>query len=474
MYEHQGFNQLMQEGRSNGEVVSIKELIIGIRGLEGVSIYSLVMFENGSKGLVTALKDQVVEVLALSSDDIQVGMVAVLDQQVYKTPVGEGLVGRIVDVMGQPLDNKGAIEATGYAEVFASAPGIIERSLLDKQLVSGVTIVDSLFPFVLGQRLAVLGDSKTGKSTFLRQLSTYQAQAGQIIVYVLIAKRQVDVDTLIAHLESTGAMKQTVLVVASTFEPLSLSYVAPYVGCAIAEELWRKGKDVVIIYDDLTSHAKAHRELSLLAEMSPGRDSYPGNTFYAHSSLLERAGKLAAGGGTLTALPVILTPSDDITAYLPTSVMSITDGQIIFDQQTFRKGVRPAVNVGLSVSRVGGRVQSVHWKRLTSQLFRKLADYRQAVEFAQFGSELAPQTQADLVLGKAVYEIYRQMPKDLYSLEAQYLMLATVIASGGGQSLNVPLLKKTAIEKADQLPADAPLDALVQELLATVSMKVSA
>lgn len=473
MYEHQGFNQLVQDGRSNGEVISINELIIGIRGLEGASIYSLVMFENGARGLVTALKDQTVEVLSMSSVEIRVGMVAVVEQQVYQTPVGEGLIGRIVDVMGEPLDDKGVVQSSGYAEVFAGAPGIIERSLLDKQLVSGVAIVDSLFPFVLGQRLAVLGDSKTGKSTFLRQLSTYQAQLGQIVVYVLIAKRQVDINTLVAHLEETGAMKNTILVVASTFEPLSLAYIAPYVGCAIAEELWKKGKDVIVVYDDLSSHAKAHRELALLAEMSPGRDSYPGDTFYAHSSLLERAGKLASSGGTLTALPVILTPNDDITAYLPTSVMSITDGQIIFDQQTFRKGVRPAVNVGLSVSRVGGRVQPPHWKALTGKLFRKLADYRQATEFAQFGSELAPETQADLVLGKAVYEIYRQMPKELYGIDAQYLMLATLLASEGKRLVNVPLLRKTALEKAAALQPGDNLDQMIPGLLETVSMKVA-
>jgi F-type H+-transporting ATPase subunit alpha len=474
MFDNQAFAKLVTDGHPTGEIVGTNGLLIRVRGLEGVSVNSLIMFENGDHALVRGVEDTTVEVLSLSTNRLKMGMLAVLDQQVYQTGVGEGLVGRIINVLGEPLDGQGPVAVSAYADVFTKAPGIIERSALDKQLVTGVSIVDSLFPFVLGQRMAILGDNKTGKTSFLRQLTTYQAHEGQIIVYVLIAKRQVDIDMLVASFQESGAMKNVIMVVASTFEALSLSYLAPYVGCAMAEHLWKLGKNVIIIYDDLSNHAKAHRELSLLAEVSPGRDSYPGDMFYAHSSLLERAGKLVEGGGTLAALPVILTPSDDITAYLPTTVMSITDGQVIFDQSTFRRGVRPAVNVGLSVSRVGGTVQPKYWKALTSQLFRKLADYRQAAEFAQFGSELAPQTQADLALGKVLYEVYKQAPNELYGVTAQYLMLAAAMAGEGKVSLNVATLKKIAQEKATGLkPEDDPTP-LVQDIMKASTVQVKA
>lgn len=473
MYENKAFQRLMDDGRTNGEVVSLHGLNLRIRGLEGVSVNSVVLFESGDRGLVRAIHDHYVEVLAFTATGVKIGMVAVLEQEVYQAGVGDALVGRIMSVTGEPLDGKGAITPSGYAEVFATAPGVAERKLVDKQLASGVAIVDSLFPLVLGQRMAILGDSKTGKSTFLRQLTTTQAQSKRVVVYVLIAKRQVEIDALVADLQKTGAMKNSIVIVASAFEALSLSYLAPYVGCTVAEYFWKQGGDVVVVYDDLSNHAKVYRELSLLEEVSPGRDSYPGDMFYAHSSLLERAGKLADGGGTLTALPVVLAANDDITSYLATSLMSITDGQIIFDQQNFRSGVRPAVNVGLSVSRVGGRVQSAEWKSLTVNLFRKLADYRQAAEFAQFGSELAAQTQADLALGKAVYEIFRQTPQELHSLNAQYYMLATVLAGEGRVTLNLPLLKKLATEKAAAAPS-ADIGAEVQQLLAAVKVGVSA
>jgi F-type H+/Na+-transporting ATPase subunit alpha len=472
MFENQPFSKLIADGRPSGEIISTNSLLIKVRGLEGVSVNSLIMFENGDRGLVRAVSDQVVEILALSTNRLRLGMLAVLDQRVYQAGVGEGLVGRIMNVLGEPLDGKGPIAVSGYSDVFAPAPGIIEREMLSDQLVTGVSIVDSLFPFVLGQRIAILGDNKTGKSTFLRQLTTYQTGVGQIVVYVLIAKRQVDIDTLVASFEATGAMKNTIMVVASTFEALSLSYLAPYVSCAIGEYFWRDGKNVIMIYDDLSNHAKAHRELSLLAEVSPGRDSYPGDMFYSHSSLLERAGKLASSHGTLTALPVVLTPSDDITAYLPTSVMSITDGQIIFDQNSFRRGIRPAVNTGLSVSRVGGRVQSPAWKLLSGSLFRKLADYRQASEFAQFGSELAPQTQADLALGKAIYDIFKQPPSELYDLNTQYLMLATVMAGQGRVSLNIPMLKKQAAQQAGSITDAETAEPVVKQLLSASAVQV--
>jgi F-type H+/Na+-transporting ATPase subunit alpha len=474
VFDNQTFASLVADGRPTGEVVGMTELIIRLRGLEGVSVNSLVLFEDGSRGLVRGVRDQITEVLSLSLGRINVGMLAVLEQSIYQTGVGEALIGRIVNVLGEPLDGKGPVSVSEFADVFTEAPGITERAMLNTHLITGVAIVDSLFPFVLGQRLAILGDNKSGKSTFLRQLTHFQASVGQIIVYVLIAKRQVDIDTLVSELTASGAIKNTIIVVASSFDALSMSYLAPYVACAMAEYLWKAGKNVIVVYDDLSNHAKIYRELSLLSEKSPGRDSYPGDMFYAHSSLLERAGKLAKGAGTLTSLAVVLTPNDDITAYLPTSVMSITDGQIIFDLESFRKGIRPAVNVGLSVSRVGGRVQTRAWKEVSSQLFRKLADYHQAAEFAQFGSELAPQAQADLALGKSLYEIFKQTSSELYPLTAQYLMLAVALLAAGRVSLNVVLLKQQALTRAAQLGQKDDPTSIVHELLAASTVQVQA
>ncbi len=473
MFENQAFSRLVADGNPTGEVVAVKELLVMVKGLEGVSVNALLLFENGDRGLVRAVRDTLVEVLTFSVRGAPLGILAVLERPVLQTGVGENLVGRVINVLGEPLDGKGAVATSDTADVFTEAPGIIARKALDTQLATGVAVVDALFPFVLGQRIAILGDNKSGKSTFLRQLTQNQAGAGHIIIYVLIAKRQVDVDTLIAELNETGAIKHSIVVVASSFDSLSQSYLAPYVACAMGEFLWRAGKDVIMIYDDLSNHAKVYRELSLLAELSPGRDSYPGDMFYAHSSLLERAGKLKKGGGTLSAIPVIMTPGDDITAYLSTSIMSITDGQIIFDLKSFRQGIRPAINVGLSVSRVGGRVQNQAWKSLSGQLFRKLADYRQAAEFAQFGSELAPQARADLAMGRQVYEIFKQLPRELYDLNAQFLMLGTVLTGGGKVSLNVAMLKQEAIKRSAELNADTDPAQLLQQLLQAVTIQVA-
>jgi F-type H+-transporting ATPase subunit alpha len=473
VFENQSFAKLVKDGRPTGEVVGVNELLVTIRGLEGVGINGLVLFENGDRGLVRMIRDNLVDILTFAVHGAKLGTLAVLEREILQTGVGDALVGRIVNVLGEPLDGKGPVATSTQADVFVEAPGIVERAELNEQLVTGVGIVDSLFPFVLGQRIAVLGDNKSGKSTFMRQLTKQQAAAGRIMIYVLIGKRQVDVDTLIVELRESRAIEHSIVVVASSFDSLSHSYLAPYVACAMGEYLWKAGKNVIIVYDDLSNHAKVYRELSLLAEVSPGRDSYPGDMFYAHSSLLERAGKLKAGGGTFSAIPVVLTPNDDITAYLPTSIMSITDGQIIFDLQSFRKGVRPAVNVGLSVSRVGGRVESKAWKTLSGQLFRKLADYRQAAEFAQFGSELAPAAQADLAMGRQLYEVYKQLPRELYDLTTQYLMLAAVMSGAGRISLNVALLKQEALRLAPTLPPDADPAAAVQHLLQIATIQVA-
>jgi F-type H+-transporting ATPase subunit alpha len=336
--------------------------------------------------------------------------------------------------------------------------------MLNEQLASGVSAVDSFFPVVLGQRIAILGDSKAGKSTFLSQMSAQQQGTDRVFVYVLIGRRKVDVERLLSGLRDSGAMQNTIVVMADIFDSLTQSYLAPYAACAMAEFLWYNGQDVIIAYDDLSSHAEAYRQLSLLQEVDPGRDSYPGDIFYAHSSLLERAGKLKTKGKTLTSMPVVLTPNNDITAYLSTSIMSITDGQIIFDTEIFRKGNRPAVNSGLSVSRVGGQAQTKRQKILSSTLFKTLAKYRQAEEFSHFSSQLSKETQIDMNLGKYVYQALQQPPEERYSLPEQQLMLETILNSGGERVVDVAGLKQSVKEVAKDAKEEADYDRIEAEL----------
>jgi len=388
-------------------------------------------------------------------------------------PVGQELVGRVVSPMGQPLDGKGAIAAKQQSGIFNAAPGIMARSMLNEQLASGVTAVDMFFPIVLGQRIAILGDSKSGKSTFLSQLSASQAGTDRVVVYVLIGKRKVDIENLLADLQTSGAMEHTIVVLADIFDSLTQSYLAPYAACAMGEYLWYAGRDVVIIYDDLSSHAEAYRQLSLLQEIDPGRDSYPGDMFFAHSSLLERAGKLLKNNKTLTALPVILTPNDDITAYLPTNIMSITDGQIIFDLEVFRKGIRPSVNAGLSVSRVGGQAQTKRQKLLTGNLFKKIARYHQAEEFSHFGSSLSKEASIDFLLGKQIYQVLQQPPEELHNLTQQQLMLETVLLGQGKTEIDVAGLKESVKSQAAKIDDDKEFDRLEAELFQRYSLSIA-
>jgi F-type H+-transporting ATPase subunit alpha len=473
VFDDQTFQSLVEADNLTGEVVASNSFIIEVKGLMGVRLGAQVLFEDGQRGLVREAYGDRVILFNVDSEKMEPGTLAVVQNDVLSVPVGKAMVGRVVSPMGQPLDDKGPIASTETSGIFNAAPGIMARSMLNEQLATGVTAVDSFFPVVLGQRIAVLGDTKSGKSTFLSQLSANQAGSERIVVYVLIGKRKVDIETLLAGLKANGSMDHTIVVLADIFDSLTQSYLAPYAACAMAEALWYGGQDVVIIYDDLSSHAEAYRQLSLLQEVDPGRDSYPGDIFYAHSSLLERAGKLLKSNKTLTALPVIITPNDDITAYLSTAVMSITDGQIIFDLGVFRQGIRPAVNAGLSVSRVGGQAQTVRQKRLSGTLFKKLAQYHKAEEFSHFGASLSAEAAVDLRLGKTLYAALNQPPEQLFSLVEQQLMLETIIKSEG-QITDVAQLKEAVRKRSPEVKGEEDFDRIEEELLGQFAVKPAA
>lgn len=456
MFENPVFQQLVEAENLTGEVVAVNRFIVEVKGLEGVRLGAQVLFENGQRAMVREAHGDRVILYNIDSEDTPLGMLVVVQNNELVVPVGPELIGRVVNPMGEPLDGGPSITTTTTAGIFTPAPGIMDRKMLDEQLVSGVPAVDSFFPIVLGQRIAILGDSKSGKSTFLNQLAANQQGSGKIAVYVLIGKRKVDIERLLTSLRDSGAMHNTIVVLANIFDSLTMSYIAPYAACAMAESLWygdgtsSSGMDVVIMYDDLSSHAEAYRQLSLLQEVDPGRDSYPGDIFYTHSSLLERAGKLLINGKTLTSLPVVLTPNDDITAYLPTNIMSITDGQIIFDLSYFRKGVRPAVNAGLSVSRVGGQAQNKRQKQLSTALFKALAKYRQADEFSHFSSQLSAETRTDLARGRHLYAALQQPPEELHSLAEQQIILEIIMNSPDDRGIDVTGLKQAVKNLAPQ------------------------
>lgn len=466
MYDNARFQALVEEDRPTGEVVAVDRALIKVKGLEAVAGGALVLFDNGAQGMVREASESGATILNLSTDDVPMGSLAVVEDGIISIGCGDALIGRVVSAMGKPIDGLGPIGLTAHRPVFNPAPGVIERALLKDPLPTGVAMVDSLFPMVLGQRVAILGDSKAGKTAFVSQMVTSQRGSDRIVIYCLIAKRKVDVDTLVSKLQETGSLHHTIVVVSSIFDSLAQSYLAPYSACAMGEHFWYGGRNVIMVYDDLSSHAKAYRELSLLARGNPGRESYPGDMFYAHSSLLERAGKLASNGATMSALPVVLTPGNDITAYLPTSLISITDGQIVFDLESFRKGIRPAVSRGLSVSRVGGRGQNSRQKKLTSNLFKAMINYDQAAEFARFGSEMAAESMAAVGMGKRIYEAFKQPPDEIYSLVEQEVFLTAVLKTPGNITFNVDPARRQARELAKTITTEAELDAAIAKVMA--------
>ena len=406
-----------------GIVVQVGDGICRVHGLADAVYNELVVFEGGNKGIIFDLDQDYVTVFLLYAH-IPVAEREIVRRTggVYKTPVGMKLAGRVINALGKPIDGLGELISEDEWPIERQAPGIIERSPVNQPLETGVLVVDSLVPVGRGQRELIIGNRSTGKTALAVDTILNQKGKGVYCIYVSIGQRQANVARLMRVLQEQGAMEYTVIVTADSSEAVLNQYLAPYVGCTIGEYFRSKGKDALIIYDDLSNHAVAYREMSLLMRRAPGREAFPGDVFYLHSRLLERAGKLNTGA-SLTAFPMVQIQSDDITAYIPTNLISITDGQIFLDTQLFNAGVRPAVNVELSVSRVGGAAQTKAVKKMTRALRLELAQYHALLDFAQFGAELDPISQKRLERGKVVVELLKQPQFSQYSFIKEALML---------------------------------------------------
>ncbi len=399
------------EMQETGTVILVGDGIARVYGLRACMASELLEFEDGSMGMAQNLESETVSVALLSNtNEIHEGSLVRRTGKVVSVPVGDELLGRVVDALGNPIDGKGPILATKTRPIETEAPGIIERKSVSVPLQTGIKAIDSMIPIGRGQRELIIGDRQTGKTEIAIDTIMNQKNTGVICIYVAIGQKNTAVVQLANELSKAGAMEYTIIVSASASETAPLQYVAPYSGCAMAEYFMEQGKDVLIIYDDLSKHAIAYRALSLLIRRPPGREAYPGDVFYLHSRLLERAACVAPehGGGSITALPIIETQAGDVSAYIPTNVISITDGQIFLETELFHAGIMPAINPGISVSRVGGAAQLKAMKKVSGELKLLYAQYRELQAFSQFGSDLDEDTKNRLALGERIVEVLKQ------------------------------------------------------------------
>ena len=417
------------EQSETGTVILVGDGIARASGLEKCMSGELVEFDNGTYGMAQNLEENTVSIVMLGTDDgVREGSVVKRTGKVVSVPVGEAMIGRVVNALGQPLDGKGPIDATEYHPIESPAPGIIDRQPVNVPLQTGIKAIDSMIPIGRGQRELIIGDRQTGKTVIATDTILNQKGTGVICIYVAIGQKQSTVAQLVNTLERGGAMDYTIVVSATASELSPVQYIAPYAGCAMGEYFMQQGKDVLIIYDDLSKHAVAYRALSLLIRRPPGREAYPGDVFYLHSRLLERAARMSdeKGGGSLTALPIIETQAGDVSAYIPTNVISITDGQIFLESELFHSGVMPAVNPGISVSRVGGNAQIKAMKKVSGTLKLIYSQYLELQSFAQFGSDLDDDTKFRLAQGQRIVEILKQDRNAPVPVEKQVCIIYAV------------------------------------------------
>ena len=412
-----------------GTVIQVGDDIARVYGLDNVMSGELVQFESGVYGLAQNLEEENVGVVILGDDGtIREGDSVKLTGRVASVPVGEALIGRVVNAIGQPIDDKGPIKTDKFRPVERVAPGVITRKSVDVPLQTGIKAIDAMVPIGRGQRELIIGDRQTGKTAIAIDTIINQKCKDCICIYVAIGQKASTVARIVKSLEDYDAMDYTIVVSASASEPATLQYIAPYAGVAMGEEFMENGKDVLIVYDDLSKHAAAYRTMSLLLKRPPGREAYPGDVFYLHSRLLERSARLSEnyGGGSITALPIIETQAGDVSAYIPTNVISITDGQIFLESELFNSGIRPAINAGLSVSRVGGSAQIKAMKKIAGPIRIELAQYRELESFSQFGSDLDKDTLDRLNHGKKIVEILKQPQYKPLPVEKQVVILYAV------------------------------------------------
>ena len=412
-----------------GTVIQVGDGIARIHGLNKAMSSELLEFENGTYGIALNLEESNIGAVLLGSDaGIKEGDFVHLTGRTAEVPVGDGMLGRVVNALGQPIDQKGPISSSAYRPIERVAPGVITRREVNVPLQTGIKAVDAMVPIGRGQRELIIGDRQTGKSAICIDTIINQKGKGVYCIYTAIGQKASTVARIVKTLDDFGAMEYSTVVVASAAESAPLQFIAPYSGCAIGEEWMEAGKDVLIVYDDLSRHAVAYRAMSLLLRRPPGREAYPGDVFYLHSRLLERSARLSPeyGGGSITALPIIETQAGDISAYIPTNVISITDGQIYMETELFNSGIRPAINPGLSVSRVGGAAQIKAMKKIAGPLRMELAQYRELAAFAQFGSDLDKDTLDRLKQGERIVEILKQPQYKPLSVEQQVIVLYAV------------------------------------------------